>query len=598
MKKKATPIASNLLDEGVLLSTFSRWRGNPLIMLFLLYRKHWGRLFCSVVCFVIKHAYVWVLPIATSNIINAITEKDPTTGRILLSNALILVILGLINIPFNYFYAHFLSLSVRSMETGLRSALVHKLQLLSIGYHNRMQSGRLQSKIIRDVEAVEALSRQVFDSFISIVLNLGVSLAITLSRSWIVFVFFLATMPVIALLILGFRRRIGRRNTEFRIAMEETSGQIMEMVELVPVARAHALERWEEKRMRRKLSEVSDRGYRVDMIHAFFGSVNWLSFQYFQLFCLVFTGFLALKGQISIGDVVLYQTYFGTIISYIQALITLLPSISKGLESISSIGDVLLSEDVEENEGKKKLGEVRGEIVFENVSFAYDSSREILRGLDLQVRPGETVAFVGGSGAGKTTILNLIIGFYKATGGRVLVDGEDIRDLDMRSLREHLAVVPQTSVLFSGTIRENITYGRPDVSEEKLLEAVEAANLTEMIRDMPDGLDTVVSEHGANLSGGQRQRISIARAILRDPSIIVLDEATSALDSISEQKIQSAINNLVRGRTTFIVAHRLSTIRNADRIAVISEGRCVEIGSYEELMEKKGAFYALKKLQS
>ena len=178
------------------------------------------------------------------------------------------------------------------------------------------------------------------------------------------------------------------------------------------------------------------------------------------------------------------------------------------------------------------------------------------------------------------------------------MDGEDIRDLDMRSLREHLAVVPQTSVLFSGTIRENITYGRPDVSEEKLLEAVEAANLTEMIRDMPDGLDTVVSEHGANLSGGQRQRISIARAILRDPSIIVLDEATSALDSISEQKIQSAINNLVRGRTTFIVAHRLSTIRNADRIAVISEGSCVEIGSYEELMEKKGAFYALKKLQS
>ena len=601
MKRKLnrpSPIAAKPLDEEALLKAFYRWRGSPFIMLAHFYRSCWSRLVGSTVCFIIKHAYVWVLPIATSNIINAITENDPAAGRIILWNALLLIFLGITNIPFNHLYSHFISSSVRSVEAGLRSALVHKLQRLSIAFHNRMQSGRLQSKIMRDVEAVEGLSRQVFESVVSIVLNLIVSFSVTLSRSWIVFVFFILTVPVAAILIVAFRKVIGRRNAEFRIAMEEASGQVMEMVELVPVARAHALERWEERRMRKKLVEVAESGYRVDLIQSFFGSMNWVTFQFFQLFCLIFTGVLALNGKITIGDVVLYQTYFGTIVNQVTTLITLLPSISKGLESVTSIGDVLLSDEVEENEGKKELSEVRGEVTFENVGFAYDSRKDILKDLSLHVTPGETIAFVGGSGAGKTTILNLIIGFYKATSGRVLVDGEDVNDLDMHALRRHLAVVPQTSVLFSGTIRENITYGRPDVSEEELAAAVEAANLTDMIRDMPDGLDTMISEHGANLSGGQRQRISIARAIIRNPRIIVLDEATSALDSISEQKIQTAIGNLVRGRTTFIVAHRLSTIRNADRIAVIADGRCVEIGSFDELMEKKGAFYALKKLQS
>ncbi|MBR3691963.1 MAG: ABC transporter ATP-binding protein [Clostridia bacterium] len=598
MKERRSPIKSASINEKSLLDSFRRHRGSPFVMLISFYKSCWAKLVGSAACFVIKHTYVWVLPVATAAIINAITEKDPKTPQIILANALFLIFLGITNIPFNHLYTHFNSSSVRAVEAGLRSALVRKLQILSIAFHNRMQSGRLQSKIMRDVESVEALSRQVFESVVSIALNLVVSFAVTLSRSWIVFIFFLLTVPVAALLVVAFRKRIGSRNMEFRVAMEEASGAVMEMVELVPVTRAHALEEWEIDRMKTQLVEVASKGYRLDLIQSFFGSLSWVSFQFFQLFCLIFTGILAMKGKISVGDVVLYQTYFTTIVNQVSTLITLLPSISKGLESVTSIGDVLLSDDIEENEGKKKLSCVRGEITFENVSFSYNSSREILRGLDLQVRPGETVAFVGGSGAGKTTILNLIIGFYKATSGRVLVDGEDIRDLDMRSFREQLAVVPQNSVLFSGTIRDNITYGLPGITDAQLAAAVEAANLTEMIAAMPEGLETRISEHGANLSGGQRQRISIARAIIRDPSIIVLDEATSALDSISEKKIQEAIGNLVRGRTTFIVAHRLSTIRNADRIAVISEGRCVEIGSYEELMEKKGAFYALKKLQS
>ena len=191
-----------------------------------------------------------------------------------------------------------------------------------------------------------------------------------------------------------------------------------------------------------------------------------------------------------------------------------------------------------------------------------------------------------------------MIGFLKTTKGRVLIDGNDIKDLDLRSYRKHIAVVPQQSILFTGTIRENITYGMDNISEERLWEVIKAANLDELIESLPDGLDTIVSEHGGNLSGGQRQRISIARAFVRDPKILILDEATSALDSISEKKIQSAISNLVKDRTTLIVAHRLSTIRNADRIAVIGNGGLEEIGTYDELMAAKGEFYELKVLQS
>ena len=217
--------------------------------------------------------------------------------------------------------------------------------------------------------------------------------------------------------------------------------------------------------------------------------------------------------------------------------------------------------------------------------------------MNFKIHPGETVAFVGESGAGKTTILNLIIGFMQPDSGEIDIDGHNLNDINLRSYRKHIAVVPQNSILFSGTIKENITYGIKIVDENKLREVIKAANLTEFIDGLPKGVDSEVGEHGGGISGGQRQRISIARALMRDPKVIVLDEATSALDSISEREIQKALDNLKSERTTFIVAHRLSTIRNADKIAVISEGKVTEYGTYNELMEAKGEFYELRKLQ-
>ena len=221
----------------------------------------------------------------------------------------------------------------------------------------------------------------------------------------------------------------------------------------------------------------------------------------------------------------------------------------------------------------------------------------MLSHLDFHIRPGETIAFVGPSGAGKSTILNMVIGFSKASSGQILIDGNNINSLNLNSYRKHIAVVPQTSILFSGTIRENITYGLDNISDDELEQVLISSNLKEMIDSLPDGLDTRIQEHGGNLSGGQRQRISIARAFVRNPKILILDEATSALDTISEKQIQEATRNLAKDRTTLIVAHRLSTIRDADRIAVIENGGVAEFGSYDELMEKKGIFYEMRKMQ-
>ena len=231
--------------------------------------------------------------------------------------------------------------------------------------------------------------------------------------------------------------------------------------------------------------------------------------------------------------------------------------------------------------------------------FAYPGSRkEVVGGVSFHVEPGETVAFVGKSGAGKSTLLNLVIGFLLPQQGKVLVDGQDLSEINLPSYRRFLAVVPQNTVLFTGTIRDNITYGLENVPEEKLLRAVEAANLTDLLKSLPKGLDTPVGSRGDKLSGGQKQRISIARALVRDPRVILFDEATSALDSISEKAIQDAMGNLVRGRTTFLVAHRLSTVRFADKIGVFQNGKCVEFGTWEELMAQRGIFYRMKALQT
>lgn len=585
-------------DTDVILDSFRRNKDSKLKTLLGLYKGNYFRLFMAVVLFAVKHCPVWVLPIATANIINIATEPDENALRNIIINVAVMVVLVAQNVLSNYFHVSFYSKAIRSVEAGLRSTMVTKLQKLSMTFHNEIQSGRLQSKIIRDVEQIEGLSSQIFISVLSIIMNIIVAFAVVVSSSMTVFLFFLGTIPVAVLIRTVFRRSINTRNRELRKEMEETSVSVVEMVELIPVTRAHALEEVETKKLSNQLKKTAEKGFRLDVIQSLFGSISWASFQIFQVICLGFTGYLAARGTILPGDVVMYQTYFSTIVNQVSGIITLLPIISKGMEAITSVGEVLLSEDLEEPEEKPDIGEVKGNIEFKNVTFQFhDADTPVLRDLSFSVKAGETIAFVGASGAGKTTILNLVIGFLRAQSGQIMIDGKNIDEYSRKSYREHIAVVPQNAIIFTGTIRDNIVYGKENVDEAFLNEVVRSANLEELIASLPDGLDTKINEHGANLSGGQRQRVSIARAFIRNPKILILDEATSALDTVSERKIQESVDRLVQDRTTLIVAHRLSTIRNADRIAVIGDGGLLEFGTFDELMEKKGEFYHMRTLQ-
>ena len=583
------------LDTKVYFESFEKHKGSPLKILIGFYKGLYLNFFWSTFFYIIKHSPVWVLPIVTANIINNVTGENPDVYRVIAFDAGIMVFLLILNVPMNHLHIHFRSMAVRKVEAGLRSALVHKIQVMSIPHQKEMLSGRLQSKIIRDVESVETLSDQLFVSLINILINVAVALSVTISKSLIVFLFFLFTVPIAAVLVVGFKKPIKKHNQIFRKEMEETSAKVMEMVQLVPVTRAHGLEEEEINRMDTQVDLIAQAGYSLDIIQGQFGAVSWAIFQIAQIICLTFTAVLAVKGRVLVGDVVLYQSYFTTIVGQVSSLLTLLPIISKGLESVSSIGEILEFEHVEDSEGKADIGTIRGEFDFENAGYVYpDGDSEIISGLTFHVDPGETVAFVGESGAGKSTIMNLLVGFGMPSSGRILIDGKDIRDISLQSYRKQLAVVPQNTILFSGTIRDNILYGTTGVSDEKLFRVIDESGLRNVIDKLPHGLDTIVGEHGDKLSGGQKQRISIARALIRDPKVILLDEATSALDAISEKEVSYALDHISKRCTTFVVAHRLATIERADRIIVIDNGTIAETGSFKELMDKKGIFYRME----
>lgn len=603
--KKPNKTDAHFSDEEILkrereiIDCFHNNRGHTLKIFFGLFKCDYLRLIISSFFFILKSSPTWVIPLITADVITLVVSQPENIIQRFIIDAIILAVVLLQNIPMHMLYMRFFNVSKRNVEAGLRGAMIRKLQQLSISFHKEMQSGRIQSKVMRDVESIEAFSAQIFNTGLEIIVNMSITLVIVINKNLYVFLMFLLCVPAAAILTSLFRNKIRERNHVFRKEMEHASSDVMDMIELIPVTRAHSLERLEVKKLTSEMTNVAEGGYKLDKTQNLFACVSWVTFNGFKVVCLLFTGFLAFKGVITeIGDITLYQSYFSTLLGYVNSIIALMPIFSKGAEAISSISEILNSGSVENNDGKEKMTSLEGEFEFKDVRFSYDESTPVLDGFNLKVKKGETIALVGESGSGKSTVLNLLIGFDKAKSGQITIDGKDINAIDLRTFRKHISIVPQKSILFSGTIRDNITYGNSKISEKHLQEIIDAANLRSVIDKLPQGLDTDVGEHGDKLSGGQRQRISIARAIIRNPKVIIFDEATSALDSVSEREIQNAIDALTKDRTTFIVAHRLSTIRNADKIAVIGEGRCLEYGTYDELMAKKGEFYKYKQLQS
>ena len=566
-------------------------------VLWSIFKENFWEFIVSTIFFLIKHSPVFVLPLVTSQVINIATNPDehPISGLYICG--VVIAVFVIQNIFTHVIYSKYVSKVLRSIGADFRNSLVKKLQQMSLTGRKDFESGVLQAKFIRDIESIETFLNQIVTSLIPAIITILITAGITFVKSPLMALFFLLVLPVNVLVVRFFRRPMGEHNRSFRKTMEETSAQLANMIEMLPITKAHGLEVTEIKKMKKNIDDLTSAGYSLDIVTARFGSAAWAVGQLLSSVCLIFTGILAYNGIIPVGDVALYQSYFSTLSGNIQGLLNMVPQFTKGSESLRSVSEIIISDNIEDNRGKIKLRYVHGTIQFKNVSYKYpDSDEYIIKNFNLNVEPGECVAFVGGSGSGKTTIMNMIIGFLQPTKGELAMDGKPMEYLNLTTFRKFISVVSQNCVLFPGTIKENIVYGLDNVTEEQINQVVELANIKEFVDDLPDGLDTYIEEHGGNLSGGQKQRISIARALIRDPKIIILDEATSALDNISEYHIQQAMDTLIKGRTTFIVAHRLSTIRNADRIVVMEKGECIETGTYEELMQKKGAFYQLKTL--
>lgn len=571
----------------------------PLRTLWLLFESDHLRLFLAGLVFVVKHSPVWLLPLLTANIIDVLVQQRPIAE--LWWNALVLVLLLFQNMPLHVLYMRELSIALRRMETRLRAALSRQLQQLSIGYYTRASAGVLQTKVVRDVEAIEQMMRQLSDGGLSAISNLAGALVITALRVPAFLPFFLVMVPVSAALVHTTRRTLSTRNQLFRAEMERMAARVTEMTHLIPITRAHGLERNELERMDNALTQVREAGLELDTTNAIFGSLSWVTYNIFNVVCLVVAAWAAYYKVMPItpGDVVMLTGYFSSLTNAVMGLVNLMPPISKGFESIRSIGEVLESPDLEQNEGRIALDSVRGSFRFEQVDFHYpDTDISAISRFSLEVLAGENLALVGHSGAGKSTVLNLVIGFVRPTSGCILLDGRDMNTIDLRTYRRFLSVVPQDSILFEGTVYENIAYGLTRISESAVETALRDANAWDFVQALPAGLETHIGERGAKLSGGQKQRLAIARALVRNPRVLILDEATSALDTESEALIQEALARLMKGRTTFIVAHRLSTIRNADRIVVLEQGKIVETGSHEQLLSANGVYTRLQARQN
>ena len=479
-----------------------------------------------------------------------------------------------------------------NMERDMRQQLFDHYEKLSFSYYNQNNSGQMMSKLVSDLfDIAEFAHHGPENLFISMVKIIG-SFVFLFLINWRL------ALPLVVLVlcmfVFSFRQNQSMQETfmDNRRKIGDVNSSLQDTLAGIRVVQSFANEDIEREKFKK-----SNQAFLISKRNNYSCMGNFMSWNLFfqgmmYLVTLVFGGYLIARGLMDVADLAMYALYIGIFISPIQILVELIEMMQKGLAGFRRFLDVMETEpDIEDAPDAKPLTDVKGHVRYEDVSFHYsDDDTPVLSHVSFDIPAGKSIALVGPSGSGKTTICSLLPRFYDVTGGRITIDGKDVRTLTLKSLRSQIGMVQQDVYLFSGTIRENIAYGKPGASEEEIMEAARRANIHEFISELPDGYDTFVGERGARLSGGQKQRISIARVFLKNPPILILDEATSALDNESERWIQKSLEELSEGRTTITIAHRLSTIRNADEIIVITEDGIAERGTHEQLLEQNGIY--------
>jgi ATP-binding cassette subfamily B protein len=533
-------------------------------------------------------------------IIRSIVDQGIRGGsiRTIEWGTLVLISLTLIKGTFTFLYGRWTEVASQNVAYDLRNTIHDKLQSLSFSYHDRAETGQLLTRAVRDVDRVRFLTGRALVSLSQlIILILGIAVSMMVMNSRLALLT-LTIVPFLAYGALGFGRRYRPLFRAIQQQLAELTTRLEQNLRGARIVAAFAQERAETRRLDDENSRLCAFNLEAAGMRALYLPLLSFIASVGTIFILLYGGQLVIRSQLTIGELVAFTAYVAQLLSPTRRLGMIIAAIAQAIASGNRIFEILdAKSEVQDLPGAQSLGRIQGHIRFERISFAYFGRHQVLDDINFEARPGEVVALLGATGSGKSSVINLIPRFYDPTEGRILIDGRDIRHVTVNSLRDQIGIVLQDTTLFASTIRENISFGRPDATEDEITAAAKAAAAHEFIMEMPHQYDTQVGERGVTLSGGQKQRIAIARAILKAPRILILDDATSSVDTATEALIQEALSNLMEGRTSFVIAQRLSTIRQADQVLVLDRGKIVARGhrtaeqtAHDELLRTSGLY--------